>query len=142
MTSTGPGAGNYGGPGGGSTTSTGSRTEADAGEDFYQGRQRVYRDDDRQHWGREDDRRTRSDYQRRQERGIFISTEARHGFLTTEFWLTIVGVVGLVILAYNSALLGVRWGMGMATAILLGYVLSRGFAKAGSSETGRRDDDR
>jgi hypothetical protein len=74
-------------------------------------------------------------------RGIFIDTESRRGFTTTEFWLTIIGVVGLVIMAYNSDLLGVRWGMGMATAVLLGYILSRGIAKAGSDEVVRRDPD-
>jgi hypothetical protein len=74
-------------------------------------------------------------------RGIFIDTEARRGFTTTEFWLTIVGVVALVILAYNSDLLGVRWGMGMATAVLLGYIVSRGIAKAGSDEVVHRDQD-
>jgi hypothetical protein len=74
-------------------------------------------------------------------RGIFIDTEARRGFTTTEFWLTIVGVIALVIMAYNSDLLGVRWGVGMATAVLLGYILSRGFAKAGSDEVVRRERD-
>jgi hypothetical protein len=72
-------------------------------------------------------------------RGIFIDTEARRGFTTTEFWLTLVGVVALVIMAYNSDLLGVRYGMGMATVILFGYILSRGIAKAGSDETVQRD---
>jgi len=72
-------------------------------------------------------------------RGIFIDTEARHGFTTTEFWLTIVGVIALGIMAYNSDLLGVRWGMGMATAVLVAYVISRGIAKAGSSEVVQRE---
>lgn len=74
-------------------------------------------------------------------RGIFIDTEARRGLTTTEFWLTVLGVAALVILAYNSDLLGVRFGVAMATAVLLGYVLSRGFAKAGSGAVKRRDDD-
>ena len=74
-------------------------------------------------------------------RGIFIDTEARRGFTTTEFWLTIIGVIALVIMAYNSDKLGVRWGMGMATAVLLAYVLSRGFAKAGSDEAVKRNND-
>lgn len=74
-------------------------------------------------------------------RGIFIDTEARRGFTTTEFWLTIIGVAALVILAYNSDLLGVRWGMGMATAVLVAYILSRGIAKAGSDEVVHRDQD-
>ena len=76
----------------------------------------------------------------RQGRGIFISTEARPAFVTTEFWLTILGVTALGILAYASDALGVRWGMGMATAILLAYVLSRGIAKAGSNEVVRTED--
>jgi hypothetical protein len=74
-------------------------------------------------------------------RGIFIDTEARRGFTTTEFWLTILGVAALVIMAYNSDLLGVRYGMAMATVVLFGYILSRGIAKAGSEETQRRDGD-
>jgi hypothetical protein len=76
----------------------------------------------------------------RQPRGIFISTEARPGFITSEFWLTILGVTAMVILAYASDALGVRWGLGMATAILLGYILSRGIAKAGSNEVIRTED--
>ena len=74
-------------------------------------------------------------------RGIFIDTEARRGFTTTEFWLTIIGVAGLVVMAYNSDLLGVRYGMAMATAVLFGYILSRGIAKAGSDEVVQRDRD-
>jgi hypothetical protein len=84
-------------------------------------------------------------YRGRRERGIFISTEARPGFITSEFWLTIVGVTALGILAFASDALGVRYGLGFAAAVLLGYVVSRGFAKAGSSESlssrGGRDDD-
>jgi hypothetical protein len=70
----------------------------------------------------------------RQGRGIFISTEARPGFITSEFWFTVLGVIALGILAYASDALGVRWGMGMAVAILIAYVVSRGIAKAGSSD--------
>ena len=43
----------------------------------------------------------------RHERGFFISTEARPAFVTSEFWLTLIGVTGLVILAYASDALGV-----------------------------------
>lgn len=77
----------------------------------------------------------------RQDRGFFISTEARPAFITSEFWLTILGVVGLVILAFASDDLGERWGLGMATALLLGFVLSRGIAKAGSNEVVQRSTD-
>jgi hypothetical protein len=70
----------------------------------------------------------------RQGRGIFISTEARPGFITSEFWFTVLGFIALAILAYASDALGVRWGMGMAVAILVAYIVSRGIAKAGSSD--------
>jgi hypothetical protein len=70
----------------------------------------------------------------RQGRGIFISTEARPGFITSEFWFTILGFVAMMILAYASDALGVRWGVGFGTAILVAYIVSRGIAKAGSSD--------
>ena len=70
----------------------------------------------------------------RQGRGIFISTEARPGFITSEFWFTVLGFAAMLILAYASDALGVRWGVGFATAILVAYILSRGIAKAGSSD--------
>jgi len=76
---------------------------------------------------------------RRRERGIFISTEARPGFITTEFWLTLLGIAALVILAFAVDEVGDRFGIGCATAALVAYVLSRGIAKAGSSEVVRRD---
>jgi hypothetical protein len=77
----------------------------------------------------------------RQERGFFVSTEARPAFVTSEFWLTLIGAVGLGILAYASDALGVRWGMGFATAVLVAFVVSRGIAKAGSSEVVKRTTD-
>jgi hypothetical protein len=61
--------------------------------------------------------------------------------VTSEFWLTIIGTIALGILAYSSDALGVRWGMGFATAVLVAFVLSRGIAKAGSSEVVRRTPD-
>jgi hypothetical protein len=73
----------------------------------------------------------------RRERGFFISTEARPGFITSEFWFTVLGVIAFGILAYASDALGVRWGLGFAAVILLGYIVSRGIAKAGSSEVKR-----
>jgi hypothetical protein len=78
----------------------------------------------------------------RRERGFFISTEARPGFVTTEFWFTLIGVAAIAILAYASDALGVRWGMGFAVAVLVAYVVSRGIAKAGSSEVRERSRDR
>jgi hypothetical protein len=89
------------------------------------------------------DRERRADWDRRArgERGIFISTEARHGFFTTEFWLTVIGVTALIVLAFAVDELGDRFGVGCATAVLVAYILSRGIAKAGSNETKRRSED-
>ena len=75
----------------------------------------------------------------RRERGIFISTEARPGFVTSEFWLTLLGVAALMVLAFAVDEVGDRWGLTLATAVLVGYILSRGIAKAGSSDIKRRD---
>jgi hypothetical protein len=92
-------------------------------------------------------RRPEGNYYQRRERGFFISTEARPGFITSEFWFTLIGAAALGILAYASDLLGVRWGLGFMTAVLVAYILSRGIAKAGSSDvmmgrSGDRDRDR
>jgi hypothetical protein len=79
----------------------------------------------------------------RRERGFFISTEARPGFITSEFWLTLLGVAALVILAFAVDELGDRFGIACATAVLIAYIVSRGIAKAGSSQDKRvrsRDD--
>jgi len=111
--------------GGNSMTNTGTDYRQDAG---------------RQDVGRQDAGYGRRPASSRQGRGIFISTEARPGFITSEFWLTILGVVALGVLAYASDALGVRWGMGMAVAILVAYVVSRGIAKAGSSDIMRTPD--
>lgn len=77
----------------------------------------------------------------RQERGFFISTESRPSFVTSEFWLTIIAATAFGIMAYASDALNERWGMAFAAAVVVAYVLSRGIAKAGSSDI-RRDDDR
>jgi hypothetical protein len=87
------------------------------------------------------DRSAYRDRPRARQRGIFISTEARPGFITTEFWLTLLGVAALIILAFAVDEVGDRFGLGCATAVLVAYVLSRGIAKAGSSEVTRRDYD-
>ena len=75
----------------------------------------------------------------RRGRGIFISTEARPGFITSEFWLTLIGVAAMMILAFAVDEVGDRWGLTLATAILVAYILSRGIAKAGSSDIMRSD---
>jgi len=130
------------------TSSTETSGSTSGSQERYDYRERDYRDRD---YPRERDYRER-DYRDRdgdrngdrngdrggRERGIFISTEARPGILTSEFWLTLVGVAALIILAFAVDELGDRFGVACATAVLVGYILSRGIAKAGSSDTKRR----
>jgi hypothetical protein len=124
-------------------------TSSGPGPGPVRGEERYDRDDERYGW-RETGSRPEDRYEprggnwgggQRRERGFFISTEARHGFMTTEFWLTLIGVAALVILAFAVDEIGDRFGIVCATAVLVAYVLSRGIAKAGSSEQRRRRDD-
>ena len=78
----------------------------------------------------------------RQQRGFFISTEARPAFVTSEFRLTLIGAIVLGIFAYASdACSASGGGMGFATAVLVAFILSRGIAKAGSSDVVKRTND-
>jgi hypothetical protein len=99
------------------------------------GRRDRFDDDD-------DDRRRGYGDRNRRERGIFISTESRPGFVTTEFWLALLGIAALIILAFAVDEVGDRWGLTLATAVLVAYVISRGIAKAGSSDVKRRSLDK
>ena len=62
------------------------------------------------------------------------TTEARPGIMTTEFWLCLLGAIGVVIAGYVSDTFDndVAWALG--AGLLAAYALSRGFAKAGSRE--------
>jgi hypothetical protein len=62
------------------------------------------------------------------------TTEARPGLITTEFFLTLVASVLVVIAAYIDDGIADRLGWILLTAIVGAYVLSRGIAKAGSRE--------
>ena len=61
-------------------------------------------------------------------------TEARPGIITTEFWLTLATSVIIVIAGYVDEGFTVGRAWTLATVILAAYILSRGIAKAGSSE--------
>ena len=65
---------------------------------------------------------------------IVGSTEARPGFMTTEFWMSLLGAIGLVVAAYISDTFDNDLGWILATSLFATYNLSRGFAKAGSRE--------
>lgn len=73
-----------------------------------------------------------------------FSTEARPGIITSEFLLTLITSIVVVVAAYISETVPQRWGWALFTAIIVAYILSRGIAKAGSREgpfvgTGRQD---
>jgi hypothetical protein len=68
------------------------------------------------------------------EDGFMFSTEARPGIITSEFLLTLVTSVVVVIAAYISDTVPQRWGWAFFTAIIVAYIVSRGIAKAGSRE--------
>jgi hypothetical protein len=68
------------------------------------------------------------------EDGFMFSTEARPGIITSEFLLTLITSLVVVVAAYISETVPQRWGWAFFTAIIVAYILSRGIAKAGSKE--------
>ena len=54
--------------------------------------------------------------------------------MTTEFWLTMVMTVTVIVAGYVSDALDVDLAWALGAGIVAAYVLSRGFAKAGSRE--------
>lgn len=69
-------------------------------------------------------------------RGTRVSgdTEARPGVITTEFWLTIVAAVAVIAISYIDDGFTVDLGWKLGIGVIAAYVISRGIAKAGSSE--------
>jgi hypothetical protein len=61
-------------------------------------------------------------------------TEARPGIMTSELWLTLASAATVVIASYISGALPIRLGWAPLAGIIAAYLLSRGIAKAGSSE--------
>ena len=61
-------------------------------------------------------------------------TEARPGIMTTEFWLTILSAMTVVIATYVSDSLSSDVGWALFAGIIAAYAISRGLAKAGSRE--------
>ena len=63
--------------------------------------------------------------------------ETKPSFMTTEFWAMILGIVALVVI-YNMAdepsSLSLWRATLLGTVLATGYIVSRGFAKSGSSD--------
>lgn len=69
-----------------------------------------------------------------------LDTETRRSFVTSEFWLLLVGSVTILFFAYDSG--GDSFsrddGWRYVTFLMFAYFLSRGLSKAGSYESYRR----
>ncbi len=61
-------------------------------------------------------------------------SEARPGLMTTEFWLTILVAIAVVVISYVDDSYSVELGWKLGVGVVAAYVISRGIAKAGSSE--------
>jgi hypothetical protein len=60
--------------------------------------------------------------------------KVRHFLTTSEFWLMVIGVAVILLVGYNNHRFDVRDAWILATALAGTYILSRGIAKAGSSD--------
>ena len=60
-------------------------------------------------------------------------TETKPSFLTTEFYAMIAGIVAVLVAAQQADNLDAPLAWTLAAAIAIGYILSRGIAKAGSA---------
>jgi hypothetical protein len=63
-------------------------------------------------------------------------TETKEFFRTSEFWIAVIGVFGVLLAAYSDGgdSISREDGWRYATALGVGYVISRGLAKAGTRE--------
>jgi hypothetical protein len=67
-----------------------------------------------------------------------VFRETKPSFMTTEFWAMIIGVVAVVVI-YNAAAdtsLNLWRASVLATALAIGYMVSRGWAKSGTRDRG------
>ena len=68
--------------------------------------------------------------------------ETKPSFMTTEFWAMLLGVVAIVAI-YNAAAdtsLDLFRATMLGTALAVGYIVSRGLAKSGTSDDRWSDD--
>jgi hypothetical protein len=71
---------------------------------------------------------------------VIEPSEARRSFATSELYIYLIAVAALLFFTYESGgdSLSRQEGWQYATALTIGYLLSRGLAKAGSSEPRQR----
>jgi hypothetical protein len=64
--------------------------------------------------------------------------ETKLSFLTTEFWAMVAAVIAILVATDRLASMTAYDGWRLVTFIVIGYMISRGLAKAGSSHTESR----
>jgi hypothetical protein len=62
------------------------------------------------------------------------ATETKHSAKTTELYVMVAAVVGVLVAAAVSSGFDARQAWTLVTAIAIGYMVSRGLAKSGSRE--------
>jgi hypothetical protein len=83
----------------------------------------------------------RTRIERTASRARVTPTETKPSFLTTEFYAMIAGIVAVLVAAQQADNLDAPLAWTLAAAIAIGYILSRGIAKAGSAYRDHHDHD-
>ena len=68
------------------------------------------------------------------DRAVRRTTETKHSTKTTELYVLVAAVVGVLIAASQADTLDARGAWQLVTALAIGYMISRGLAKSGSRE--------
>jgi hypothetical protein len=68
------------------------------------------------------------------DRAVRRTTETKHSTKTTELYVLVAAVVGVLVAASQADNLDARGAWQLVTALAIGYMISRGLAKSGSSE--------
>jgi hypothetical protein len=83
-----------------------------------------------------------------EERGVRLSParvarvdETKPSFLSTEFWVFVLAVAGILVAASQADNLDADRAWTLIAAVAIGYMVSRGLAKAGSAHRDRDRDD-
>ena len=67
-------------------------------------------------------------------RSVRRATETKHSSKTSELYAMVAGVVGVLVATQQLDNLDGQRGWTLVTAIVIGYMVSRGLAKSGSRE--------
>jgi hypothetical protein len=68
------------------------------------------------------------------DRAVRRTTETKHSTKTTELYVLVAAVIGVLVAASQADNLDARGAWQLVAALAIGYMISRGLAKSGSSE--------